>query len=442
MCFERSGIRPLGWISFRKNGESVPTGSHEREQMQTLNQDRIEFDLTNLELDESPFFSDFSESFALSDELNAAVSSSISQVKEHMRDALCTDLPFSQLVKKNLFFKPNIRKALSTNQLLRDMSQSLISLDNTIVSRMRDYGLDGAVTRAFFNRLKDEISRNIIFKSWLVKANSGAGRHPRDAHFDANGYSLHAFSGNTVNTLNRLLSSHIKALKEKETFGQHRRNRYDRATRFSDSSSTRAVFSALSQTLGEEGLGHFASIASGSQMALDSVTLHISRSDDKHIFQTFADSNNTSPILNMHLDPKWGHIKALLYLEDCELSDGPFSFVPRSHCIEHDPLSLNAAKANSVTNYLQTQSERAEFAALPKALRSSALFGSILGSESRVAWKLKGMERPFAGQAGTCIIFNPFLGFHRGGQPMPGRQRVALQIIFRPTGVSEAVHGF
>lgn len=410
--------------------------------MLTVNNESVDFDVTKLELRASPFFKGYEASLAYSKKLTIETAPLIHRVKQDLDSALHGELPFKHLYKRRLLSKPNIHEIFSSNRHLSQLAHSFFALKNAIISDMRDCKFNGSVTNTFFNRLLAELSRNIIFNSYNRLLASRGKTLPSDTLFGKNGYALDMISRDGMMYLSHILSHEIRALQEIDTGGQHQRNQYDRAKRFMDRPGTRRVFNEVKRTLIDNGLDQLVLGAAGCPMALDSFTLHISRSDDKHIYQTFGDASNISPILNMHLDPKWGHIKIILYLDDCDQADGPFSFVPGSHLIEHCPLALNAAKANSVSNYLQTRQEREEFAALPKALRSSALFGTILTDESKIAGQLRALEQSFTGPAGTCIIFNPYLGFHRGGQTAAGRQRIALQIIFRPQQICEVVNGF
>ena len=58
-----------------------------------------------------------------------------------------------------------------------------------------------------------------------------------------------------------------------------------------------------------------------------SVSLQYSTPEDRHHYQQLRDMETTTNLLNLHMDPKPGIVKSIIYLE---IEDGPFQAIPGS----------------------------------------------------------------------------------------------------------------
>lgn len=158
----------------------------------------------------------------------------------------------------------------------------------------------------------------------------------------------------------------------------------------------------------------------------------------------------------MHLDESINIPKAMLYLTDVGIENGPTSVYPKVW----DAMRLGALTdcsgrvVGSVTSgdssiaehfddrtYHQAAGSlkfRRLFMTLPRALRFNSHMGWDVINGSKLEEQLVASEEVVAGQAGTFVAFDGGRLFHRGGLISEG-QRIALQITFSPY-LSPSVH--
>ena len=161
-----------------------------------------------------------------------------------------------------------------------------------------------------------------------------------------------------------------------------------------------------------------------------SVTVHVSNPGDKHHRQQFADCKAVTRLLNLHVDPKPGIVKAIIYLSDVTLEDGPFQFIRRSNEWKVDHIQRIFAWGNSVGNYLHTPEHRRVANAFPSRFRRNAIIGRLIADDSRLGNYLLEKLTTYTSDKANVMIFDPCYNFHRGGQCRSG-QRINLQVVLQ-----------
>ena len=167
----------------------------------------------------------------------------------------------------------------------------------------------------------------------------------------------------------------------------------------------------------------------GRQLQVKNVVLHIATPTDQNWKQFLYDCNTTTRTTNLHIDPKEDVIKAMMYLNDITLDDGPFSYVEKSNRWIYDDLQNIFGRAISTGSYCDTPQSRATVFQLPKICRVSHNFGRILLDDDPQQKMIVEKEKMFTSDKGNLCIFDP-AGMHRGGICNKGT-RIALQILMK-----------
>jgi len=164
-------------------------------------------------------------------------------------------------------------------------------------------------------------------------------------------------------------------------------------------------------------------------MRVATVTLHVAMPGDIHLRQVFNDIGYGTDLFNLHFDPKGGTMKCILYLDDVDINDGPFTYIPQSHRYSIPQDTRLAAKANCTGNYLDSELKRRFFMSLPERLRKTSIYGPLCVDGSEISRKLHKKLVPFTSNLGNAILFDPAMS-HVGGACKSGR-RINLQIAIR-----------
>jgi len=167
----------------------------------------------------------------------------------------------------------------------------------------------------------------------------------------------------------------------------------------------------------------------GKQLQVKNVVLHIATPTDQNWKQFLYDCSLTTRTTNLHIDPKEDVIKAMMYLNDITLDDGPFSYVEKSNRWIYDDLQNIFGRAISTGSYCDTPQSRATVFQLPKICRVSHNFGRILLDDDPQQKMIVEKEKMFTSDKGNLCIFDP-AGMHRGGICNKGT-RIALQILMK-----------
>lgn len=204
-------------------------------------------------------------------------------------------------------------------------------------------------------------------------------------------------------------------------------NQYDRALTDNRPTAITAVHNLL-ERIGA--LDAATKYRGGDSVVVRAVTLHVSKPGDQHHSQQFKDCEETTSLLNLHLDPKPGILKAMIYLSDVGPEDGPFSYIEGSHKWGYDEMDRIFAWGNSVGNYCHTPTHRIVANAFPKRFRGNAIIGRLIPDFSKLSDELTKALVPYHSDTANCMVFDPSFGFHRGGQCESGT-RVNLQVVLR-----------
>ena len=164
----------------------------------------------------------------------------------------------------------------------------------------------------------------------------------------------------------------------------------------------------------------------------------------KNIYKEYGKTPKTT---YFHFDESLENPKALIYLNDVDLNNGPFSIVkktkknivisPIQKIIGRAILKVGKSKNSQLSNFykknrrqnFECEKFREDFSSLPNELLFNSHFGWDVIPGSKLEHQILKDELVFTGSKGTTIIFDGGSTLHRGGLVKSG-ERVALQIIF------------
>ena len=167
----------------------------------------------------------------------------------------------------------------------------------------------------------------------------------------------------------------------------------------------------------------------GHNLTVRNVVLHIAKPTDENYKQFLYDCKTVTKTTNLHIDPKENVMKAMMYLNDITIDDGPFSYVEKSNRWIYDDLQNIFGRAISTGSYCHTRESRAAVFQFPKQCRISHNFGRLLLDGSEQQEMILEKEKPFTSDKGNLCVFDP-AGMHRGGICKTGT-RIALQILMK-----------
>lgn len=161
-------------------------------------------------------------------------------------------------------------------------------------------------------------------------------------------------------------------------------------------------------------------------LSVRDVTVQVSRPGDRHHYQQFQDCVTTTKLQNLHVDPKPGVVKAIIYLSNVTEETGPFQYLEESLDWKYDDIERCFAWGNSVGNYLHTPAHRRVANCFPKRFRKNAIIGRMIPDGSELSDHILSSLTTYTDH--NLIIFDPCYGFHRGGLCERG-ERVNLQVV-------------
>lgn len=249
-------------------------------------------------------------------------------------------------------------------------------------------------------------------------------------NLEKNGCSGLQLSKKSIDSINNLLEKDIRKL---EAIGDNdpKPHFYDRFVTYNKQHNSE-LFDVLSQEFEKHKV--FSSISkyhgTNKKFSLHHVSLQIATSTDKHHYQTLKDTNITTKLISLHMDPKFDVMKSLVYLNHVDEDTGPFTTIPGSNKWSYDMLERIVACGNSIGNYLDSPSHRKVLRSFPKRLRKNVIIGRYILDESDTSkFLIKGLHE-FLSEECNCIIFDPTNVFHRGGL-CKTKNRINLQIVMR-----------
>jgi hypothetical protein len=194
----------------------------------------------------------------------------------------------------------------------------------------------------------------------------------------------------------------------------------------------------------EEGISAYA----GYPLKLSGYALTYSHPDENWFKKCYADIGlDVSSTVQMHFDEDNTSAKSMLYLNDIESDNGPFSYVPRSaaHMPSRSQLSFFKYLDFAQADFARTQAVdggtynralftspllRRHFARLPSELQGSSCLGDDILDDTPLSRFLLENERQITTAVGDLALFAGGETLHRGGIVQRG-ERWALQMIYR-----------
>jgi hypothetical protein len=204
---------------------------------------------------------------------------------------------------------------------------------------------------------------------------------------------------------------------------------YDRFLQLDQHKYSR-VYIKLQDRLEKVNAIHNAQVYSKRKMKVKMITLHVCTPSDTHYNQTLRDLPTTSDLVNLHMDPKYGLMKAIVYLNHVTSESGPFSVIPDSNHWRYDRVEELVARGHSTANYVDTPLARECIRVLPKRMRKNVILGRYILNGSDDEEFLGPMEKKFTSNTTNCIVFDPVRTLHRGGI-CKSKNRINLQVVLK-----------
>lgn len=158
-------------------------------------------------------------------------------------------------------------------------------------------------------------------------------------------------------------------------------------------------------------------------------------------FKNVIGAEESSATNYYHMDAEPDMVKMMVYLTDVGESDGPFRYVRGSHRLKRSLFSFGLhlgvdRRVNPLIkgpsghfNQNLFRNGRSLLMQFPACFIGSTHFGDHLIEGSDLSRYLLENTITFTRSAGSCIVFDGFLGVHAGGNPLSG-ERLAVQIGF------------
>ena len=190
------------------------------------------------------------------------------------------------------------------------------------------------------------------------------------------------------------------------------------------------VIDYIQRSFEEKGIIDGVSAYHGVKRQVKNVYLHVSTPTDFHYKQFFRDASLTPRWTNTHIDPKEDAMKAIIYLNNVGINDGPFSYIPTSNRFVYSPTVEIFGRAISTGNYCQNPIEREPIFRLPKQVRVSYNFGRSILDDSDIASELDDRVMRVTSDFANVMVFDAGAGMHQGGVCKTGN-RIALQVLMK-----------
>jgi hypothetical protein len=207
------------------------------------------------------------------------------------------------------------------------------------------------------------------------------------------------------------------------------------------------AFSRLQSLLADLGLFNVANAYHGHNMVLSSASLEVSRPESTWWKSCYQDIQlPTSKSSYLHYDFEFNLQKFVIYLDEVNEKNGPFSVIMGSNNIELPKFVFTFVKEFELVSrnknvfekskvYYRSQffskENRKIFLQIPKALRGASHFGDDLIDGSDIQKELLANEKNYTTKDGNLIMFDGHHGMHRGGL-CAENERVALFLTLTP----------
>lgn len=201
-------------------------------------------------------------------------------------------------------------------------------------------------------------------------------------------------------------------------------------TRFFNTRDHKALFDTLNAHLEKHGMLAAASQYIGRPSRLVHLLVQINDPQDKFYYGTFKDINLPDSKTNyMHVDTSYDMVKCVIYLNEVNQENGPFSYVLGSHKIKpvgFEGIVRRAVDRSGLSGF--SPASRKIFYALPKLLRRKCTFGADMIDGTPEQTAVLQSEYYFKSEDGDLGLFANN-GLHRGGLTKSGERRVLFGVI-------------
>lgn len=178
------------------------------------------------------------------------------------------------------------------------------------------------------------------------------------------------------------------------------------------------------------GIIEMASAYNRRSMTVANVVLHVAKPTDQNWKQFMQDATTTPKYTNTHIDPKEDVVKAMIYLNDVDTTNGAFHYAKGSNREKIHPVQNIFGRAITTGSYCHSPESRRSVFKLPRGLRVSHNFGRQVMPGSTWEKYLDRNLKPVTSEEGNIMVFDPGAGIHQGGICKEGN-RLALQILMK-----------
>lgn len=178
------------------------------------------------------------------------------------------------------------------------------------------------------------------------------------------------------------------------------------------------------------GIIEMASAYNRRSMSVANVVLHVATPTDQNWKQFLQDATTTPKYTNTHIDPKEDVIKAMIYLNDVDTTNGAFHYAKGSNRERIHPVQNIFGRAITTGSYCHSPESRRSVFKLPRGLRVSHNFGRQVMPGSTWEKYLDRNLKPVTSEEGNIMVFDPGAGIHQGGICESGT-RLALQVLMK-----------
>ena len=243
--------------------------------------------------------------------------------------------------------------------------------------------------------------------------------------FHKNWYGFFTFKLEDHRKITSILEDKINQIRIKPSNKDHTNINWDRSINV-----TKIISRELEkQIFGNKGV--FSAISNyffTNKLAISTVNLIYSTNNDLQYKLYLGDLKEENDCISYHIDPKNDVLKAIIYLSDVCINDGPFSIIPNSHLYKFDRKTELFGRALATGTYCNSPESRRSVFRLPSRLRKSYSFGRLITNDSDCDKLIKSKEKRIIGDVGTSTFFIPGSCIHRGGICKQNGSRLALQL--------------
>jgi hypothetical protein len=283
------------------------------------------------------------------------------------------------------------------------------------------------------------VSDKLGFATIAVKHALGLGRGRRqrakpvnaiDEALEEGGVAVVVMKSERLDQLLDTARPYFDALEIRRGKGANRRE-FDESRSTTGRHAAPELYALMEEVFAESGVAEAASRYIGRRVKLVDVNPQINDPSDSFWRDIFEDlpGKDLPKTAYCHRDASGGDIKVIIYCNDVDEQNGPFSYAVGSNKMAISAIDNLLCEANDHNGLsLTTLEARATFAALPAKLRQKGLFGNDLDDNSPESRQIVDSMWRITGQAGSIVAFDT-KGIHRGGMATDGERRVITCVL-------------